>query len=280
MKPLQLLLVCLRENWRESLTDSLYSAGYVFKVKVVANKKEALKACNQARYDALVTSCSLPDGSPNDLVLVLGHTMPCLILRDGCSPDTSTSATHFPTQLPQIPPPPRQPKAWIKMLEDTIRQWERVMATHIDKDYRNQHMLYNRAAGLCAHELHHRSENSIKNVLSIVLEVLGASRVYIREAFPESYHTSQLVQEAAAWGQIPALGPYRSVYEVLVSESNGAKRFLGVEDTLTPRTWNQRETELVNTVATLLRATHEEKFRPASGWFDGNPGSSPLFMVS
>lgn len=280
MKPLHLLLVSFRDNWRDSLTDSLYSSGYVFKVKEVANKKEALKACNQARYDALITSCSLPDGSPNDLVLALGDTMPCLVLRDDCSLGASASAAPFATQLPQMPPPLHQPRAWIKLLEDTIRQWKDDMATRIDKNHRNQHILYHRAASLCAHELHYRPQNSIEKVLEIVLEVLEVSRVYIREALPENYRPSQFVQEVSASGQMPALGPHRSVHEVLVSESNGTRRYLGVEDTLRPRTWNQRETELVDTVATLLGATQEEKRRPASGWFNALMGSSPFIMAS
>lgn len=280
MKPFHLLLVSLRENWRDSLTDSLHSSGYVFKIKEVADKKEAIRACSQARYDALVTSCSLPDGSPNDLVLVLGSAIPCLVLRDGCPPGTAISRAIFTTLLPQTPPPADQSTAWIEMLESTIRQWENAMATRIDQDHHSEHMLYHKAAKLCFDELHFSTENRIDNVLRIVIGVLNVSRVYIREALPENSRSSRFMHEISAAGQVPYLGPQRSVHEVFLSEYNGCKRYLGVEDTLTRRTWNPRETELVDTVATFLRTTREVRTHTAASWLNGIPGGSRLVMAS
>lgn len=280
MKPFHLLLVCLRENWRDSLTDSLQSSGYVFRIKEVADKREALRACSQARYDALVTSCSLPDGSPNDLVLVLGNTIPCLVLRDGCHLGTSSSQAIFTNQLPQAPPPAHPSTAWVEMLEGTIRQWENAMVTRLDQDYQREHLLYHKAAKLCFDELHYSTENSIDNVLRIVMGVLNVSRVYIREAFTENYRSSRFVHELSAAGQVPYLGPHRSVHEVFLSESNGCKRYLGIEDTLTRRTWNPLETELVYTVATFLRTTREVRTHAASSWLNGVAAGSQLFMAS
>jgi len=280
MKPLQLLLVSFRENWRDSLLESLHSAGYVFKIKEVANKKEALQACNQSRYDALITSCCLPDGPSGDLVLVLGNTMPCLVIRDGCTPGSSAAKVPFPTQGAHLPPSAKQPQAWINLLEKTIRQWESAVATRINKGHWNQRMIFDKAAVRCASELHYKSENSIDNVLGVMLEVLEVSRVYIREALAENSRSSRFVHEKSALGQIPTLGPYKSVHEVLLSEANGSKRYLGIEDTITRRTWNQGEADLVSTVADLLSARPDEKIRPTSGWYTNILRSSPLFMAS
>jgi hypothetical protein len=166
------------------------------------------------------------------------------------------------------------------MLENTIHHWENRMTSRIDRDHRNKCILYHKAAGLCARELHYRPDNSVKNVLEIVLEVLEVSRVYIREVLPENYRPTRFIHEVSALGQMPALGPYCSVHEVLLSESNGSRRYLGIEDTLTRRTWNQQETDLVNTVATLLRATQEGKSRPASGWFNRILGGNLLHIAS
>lgn len=279
MKPLHLLLVSLRETWRDSLLDSLSSAGYIFKVKEVMNKKEALQACNHARYDALITSCCLPDGASADLVRVLGNAMPCLMLRDGCPPDSIGKAL-FPAQAAQIPPPAKQPQAWVKLLEKTIRQWESAATNRINQGRQNQHMLFNKAVVRCASELHYHSENSIDNVLGVMLDVLEVSRVYIREALPGKHHPSRLVHEISASGQMPALGPHRSVHEVLLSESNGSERYLGIEDTVMRRTWNRGEADLMSTVATLLNAAPEGMTRPASGWLNNILRGNTVFMAS
>ena len=277
MQPFHLLLVSLRPDWRDSLTDSLRSSGYVLKLKEVADKKEALKACNHARYDALVTSCSLPDGSPNDLVLVLGSAMPCLVLRDGCHPGPSVGTATFANQLP---PPVHQPDAWLAMLESTIRQWEGTLAARMDKDRHSEYLFFHKVAELCLSELHSASEKSIENVLRIVLGVLEVSRVYIREEPSDHHRSSRFTHEISASGQAAWFGPQGSVHEVLLSECNGHRRYLGVEDALRRRNWNPRETRLVDTVATLLKAPRQEKQHCASGWLIGHPGSGPLYRAS
>ena len=279
MKPLQLLLVSLREDWRDSLLESLNGAGYNFKIKEVRNKKEALLACNQSRYDALVTSCCLPDGSSADLVGVLAYIMPCLMLRDGCIPSPSASPLPSSIQAAHLPPSAKKPGDWISLLEKTILQWESATATHIAKGYLNQRMLFDKAAVRCASELRFQSENSIDNVLGVMLEVLEVSRVYIREALPENSRSSRFVHEKSALGQMPALGPYRSVHEVLLSDSDGSRRYLGIEDTIAQRTWNRGEADLLSTVASLLNARPEHKTRPASGWFDNIIQGNSRFAV-
>ncbi|MPR35311.1 hypothetical protein [Salmonirosea aquatica] len=280
MKPLQLLLVSLRPDWCESLSKSLYSAGYAYKIKEVGNKKEALRACNQSKYDALITCCCLPDGSPTDLVQVLGNTMPCLVIRDGCPAGTATDTPSFSTLEVQPPPATHQPRAWVGLVENTIRRWENAMAAQLDKQTGNQRKLYDKAANLCANELQNISNNTPENVLEIILEVLEVSRVYIRDTISENFRASPFVHEVTASGQMPDLGPYRSVYEVALSESDGSKRYLGVEDTITPRTWNKGEAELLSTVATLLKASHEHKTRSGTSWLHGLMGSNSVSMAS
>lgn len=74
--------------------------------------------------------------------------------------------------------------------------------------------------------------------------VLSVTRVYIWEALSENYRSSRFLHEISAAGQVPYLGPHRSVHEVFISQSNGCKRYLGVENTLTRHTGNPRETEI------------------------------------
>lgn len=166
------------------------------------------------------------------------------------------------------------------MLESTIREWENAMATRLDQDHQREHTLYRKAAKLCFDELHFSTENRLDNVLRIVMGVLNVSRVYIRETLSENYCSSRFTHEISAAGQVPYLGPYRSAYEVFLSECNGCKRYLGIEDTLTRRTWNPRETGLVDTVANLLRTAREGRTPVTSSWFNGISGGSRLFMAS
>jgi hypothetical protein len=254
MEPLKLLLVSFREEWHNSLIQSLLASGYSFEVHHVSTKKQALFACYQSKYDILITNYQLPDGSSKDLVQVLGDTVACLVV--------SEDSTFFKikAQLDQQYTEKsyrslRHPKAWISTLKQVLTKWEKSVASRIVQGCHNRRLLFHKVAARCAEELYHPTENRVENALKVILDILEVSRIYVRDLPTGS---SMVAYEISAPGQQHSSGPFSSVYEVPIRQADGGVSYLGVEDTIKQRVWDKAEIDLLKTVASLLRQNPEE----------------------
>ncbi|TDB64031.1 hypothetical protein [Arundinibacter roseus] len=252
MESLQLLLVSIREEWQNCLIQTLQSSGYEVKIKVVSSKKQALLACYQSKFELLVTNESLADGACGDLVHVLGYSMPCLIVQEEgtvAGHITEHSCSHA------LSLPAQQPDLWEGILKEVIRGWENRVATKIAQGEQNQRSLYHKVAARCASELYHSTENRIENALKVLLDIMELSRVYIREAASSTQASAAILHEIVAPGQKNLNTPFGSTYEVLIPRPNGERTYLGVEDSIKERNWQNAEIDLLKAVASLLKET-------------------------
>lgn len=253
MEPIKLLLVSFRDEWRKNLLESLQFAGYSYVINDVPNKKQALQACYGSKYDIIITSNLLPDGSSNDLVQVLGSIIPCLVIQDDCA--LKMIDTVIENELNYIERcylTLKQPIAWVSTLKQVMVKWEKSVARKIAQGRKNQRILFDKVAARCAIELHDSTENRVENVLKVVLDIMEVSRVYIRNNPNTSEFTSNYIHEISAPGQTHPMGPFRSVFEVPIIGINGQNCYLGVEDTTNHRVWEKAETDLLKTIASLL----------------------------
>lgn len=253
MEPLKLLLVCFRNEWKNNLLESLHQSGYYFEIVNVFTKKEAIQACYASKYDIVISSHILPDGSSDDLVQVLGSILPCLVIKD--EPLLKTEPTEPQKELNYIErcySTLRYPMAWVITLRQVIIKWEKSVAGKIAQGRKSQRILFDKVAARCARELYYSTENRIENALKVLLDIMEVSRVYIRDIPTHKNYCSTIVHQILAPGQNSSFGPYRSVYEVPILSSNGHSTFLGVEDTTNPREWEKAETDLLKTIASLL----------------------------
>lgn len=242
-----------REEWRTNLLESLDYSGYHFEIEDVINKKQALQACYASKYDIVITSHFLPDGSSDDLVKVLGSIIPCLVIKDECPLKTETTEPENDLNyIERCYHNLRHPMAWITTLKQVMIKWEKSVAGKIAQGRKNQRLLFDKVAARCAHELYHSTENRIENALKVILEIMEVSRVYIRDNPSPKDFASNYIHEISAPGQGLTMGPYHSVFEVPITGINGQKSFLGVEDTTNQRVWEKAETDLLKTIATLL----------------------------
>ncbi len=253
MEPIKLLLVSFREEWRTNLLESLHFSGYYFEIEDVFNKKQALQACYASKYDIVITSHFLPDGSSDDLVKVLGSIIPCLVIKDeGHLKMEPTDAENELNYIERCYHTLRHPMAWITTLKQVMIKWEKSVAGKIAQGRKNQRQLFDKVAARCAHELYHSTENRIENALKVILEIMQVSRVYIRDTPSPINLASSYIHEISAPGQSLPMGPYHSVFEVPIIGLNGQRSYLGVEDTTNQRVWEKAETDLLKTIATLL----------------------------
>lgn len=253
MEPLKLLLVSFREEWRSDLMKSLQNSGYVFEIMDVLNKKQALQACYQSKYDILLTSHYLPDGASGDLVQVLGSTIPCLVINDEINPKSDHLRTDQDLQIVEKSYlSMMQPKSWINTLKLVILKWEKSVVNKIAQGHINQRTLFDKVAARCAIELYNSSENRIENALKVILDIMEVSRIYVRNAPRQAKNSSVILHEISAPGEVPSSGLHRSVYEVPIYSKSGQLSFLGVEDTTNLRVWEKAETDLLKTIAALL----------------------------
>jgi hypothetical protein len=256
MEPLKLLLVSFPEEWCNSLVQSLTNAGYYFEIHEVPTKKKALFACYQSKYDILITNNHLPDGSSKDLVHVLGSTMPCLVISNNSTPSLSSfQSDQQVTERSYLSL--MQPRAWITALKQVLVKWEKNVAGKIAQGCQNRRQLYDKVAARCAAELYLLSENRIENSLRVILDILEVSRIYVRAMSRQKALPSKILHEISAPGQQYIPSPNSAVYEVPIRQSNEQISFLGVVDSNNQRVWDKAETDLLKTVASLLRENQE-----------------------
>ena len=230
MKTLHLLIVAVPGQVRDSLVRSLSQSNYPFEVTEASDKRQALAACSSLKFDLLITSPQLPDGSAEDMVKVLNSSIACLILDGG-----------YP------------PKDWIKTLALTLDDWKSKVEGKTEQHLQYQRMRHSTALERCRQELKYFSEGAIYQVLKVALDVMEVSRVYIRETRVGQIGPPVVTHEVAAPGHLPLLGSRRSAYEVSVQRADGRVLHLGVEDVTHQRSWNQSETDLIQSVAQLLK---------------------------
>ncbi len=230
MKSLQLLLVSIPNTWRDTLTKSLQASGYPFDISEAEDKRDALRACSQYKFDLLIANHQLPDGSPKDLVNVLSGSMASLVLYRNHAPES-----------------------WIAILGQTLDDWKNHVQGKAQISLQNQQRRYATAIERCAHELQTLPTHAVDRTLRVVLDVMEVSRVYIRETPVDGISLPRVTHEVAAPGHLPILGSRRSAYEVSVQRADGRVLHLGVEDITHQRLWSQFEIDLIQTVAHLLK---------------------------
>ncbi len=256
MEPLKILLVALRENCQNSLTQSLLSSEYKFEVHQVSTKKQALFACYHSKYDILITNHQLPDGSYKDLVQVLGSTIACLVVSEKSSlitPKASPEQQYVEKSYGSL----MQTRDWIFTLKQVLAKWEKSVASSIVQGSRNRLLLFDKVAARCAEELYKSTENRIENALKVILDILEVSRIYVRDHPEHTANTSMVVHEISAPGQYHYPGPFSSICEVPIRQAGEEVSYLGVEDTIRQRIWDKAEIDLLKTVASLLRENPE-----------------------
>lgn len=183
MEPLNLLIVSIKKGWQPLIADSLRKAGYNFHVKYVESKHCALEACHQAKFDLVISNCTLPDGQVADLVSVLGKLVPCLVMSEGICPVTSGNALSLLATDFYITN--SEQTSWLTAMENALAKWKANAQLNIDEYYQNNSSLHKKVLARCQEELsgnigsEKETNHSIGNVLTILLEVLDLSRIYL-----------------------------------------------------------------------------------------------------
>lgn len=208
-------------------------------------------ACYQAKYDVLITNDFLPDGSSKDLTQVLGSTIACLTMDNQPVAKAFADPLIHSDQTDRLPS--HQPKDWITILKRVIQKWENRMNLKIVQNQEDQRFLHDKVAALCVAELYRYTENRIDNVLRIILHALNVSRVYIRDESINYLTPNYLHVVSATEPRLTSSEEFSSVYEVPMQNQNGQIAYLGIVDNMYKRTWNKSETDLLATLATLLR---------------------------
>ncbi|GAB2786466.1 hypothetical protein GCM10027275_33700 [Rhabdobacter roseus] len=299
MEPLRLLTVSLHEKWQRTVEQSLGAAGYPYHFVHVASKQQALLACYQSRFDVLIANSTLPDGPVTDLVGVLGHSLPCVIMNDykqGTFPLSGTAKYHV------VDP---QQVQWAVALQEAVRKWDTQAQVSINQHYQSDRTLYEKVLERCTDELTTRSGQAIKNVLGVLVEVLGVSRAYLcrkhtllqdsdggvlqtHEVYaPGVSSTNQqkmlkktLVPVFPRWHK--AFGQGKSILGLTSTMPQHEQRwllgrdtqsmvavpiyskgswdgFLALEDTMDTRTWTLPELRLLEAITELLAFHYEHK---------------------
>ena len=254
METLKLLLVGFQKNWHYGLAQALRTSDYTFEMHQVSTKKQALFACYQEKYDILITNYNLPDGSAEDLTQVLARTVACLVINESCPLTSSPDLPYTEKASSSL----RSSDDWISTLNQVLAQWEKSLTHQLSMKAQNLRSLYTKVTLRCAQELYHTTENRVENALKIILDIMEVSRVYVREVTLHPKAPSRVVHELTMPGQLLYPGPFHSVCEVPIRRENAEISFLGVEDTLNQRVWEQTEMDLLKTVASLLRKNPEE----------------------
>ncbi|GHB57563.1 hypothetical protein [Persicitalea jodogahamensis] len=228
MKTLNILLVAVPGTMQTSLFQSLTQSHYQFEVSEVADKRQALVACSQFRYDILIASHNLPDGQAEDLINVLNGSMACLILERG----------HVPAD-------------WIEALSLTLDDWKSKVEGKTRQHFQFQQLRHASALERCGQEL--RAGATFDNALKVILDVMEISRVYVRETPIDQVGPPVITYEITAPGHLPLLGSRRSAYEVSVQRAGGRMFHLGIEDVTHQRQWSKSETDFIQAMAYLLK---------------------------
>jgi hypothetical protein len=193
MEPLQLLVVSLKGRSQFLIESSLEEAKYSFAITHADDKQSALQACEDRKFDILISNCKLPDGPVTDLVSVLGDLLPCLVMAEGKCPFTAESILFIPETNYYISC--SEQISWLTHLENTMAIWENAAKQRIavfDKDYDR---LFELALSRCAEELSLEStQDSVLNTLELLRQVLDISRVYICRKYRSGSHGMQIVQ--------------------------------------------------------------------------------------
>ena len=182
MKPLNLLIVSIRNEWLGLLEDSLSYAGYQFQIKQVNSKQSAIKAFHESKYDLLISNCVLPDGKITDLANVLGSQLPCLVMTEGHCPVTAervlavTETNYYINCSNKL--------GWIPALENTLAKWHKTAQQKIDQHNQSHDNLYKKVLIRCEELLAATGNNTtphetIDSVFELLLEVMDLSRIYL-----------------------------------------------------------------------------------------------------
>ena len=259
MEPLNLLIVSIRKDWQHLITQSLQNAGYIFQEKYVTTKQEALNACKHSRFDLVISNCTLPDGDVADLVSVLGKILPVLVMAEGHCPVNSEKALSllatdfFITSSDQ--------SSWISAVENTLSKWKTNAQQNLASQQQNSSNLHKKVLERVHEEL---TDSNIANVLTLLLEVMGVSRIYLCAKHSSSDGASEYIQknEALAPGiKKISIGskvtefPYFNRWNTLFSASQPVQ---GTYNTLPPteQQWlNKRDTQSLLAVPILSNNT-------------------------
>nr|WP_295931639.1 GAF domain-containing protein [uncultured Dyadobacter sp.] len=179
MKPLNLLVVAIRNEWLGLLEDSLSYAGYQFRIKQANSKQSAIKAFHEAKYDLLISNCILPDGKITDLANVLGSQLPCLVMTEGHCPVTAervlavTETNYYINCSNKL--------GWIPALENTLSKWEDNAKQKLDQHIQNHDNLYKKVLARCNELLsgQKKANQAISEVFHLLIEVMDLSRAYL-----------------------------------------------------------------------------------------------------
>ncbi len=206
MESLNLLIVAIREDWQPLISESLLNAGYQFQVKKVDSKSQALEAVHEAKFDLVITNCTLPDGEIADLVSVLGRLSPCLVMSQGHCPVTSERALSLLDTDFYITG--SEQSTWLSAMESALSKWKSNAEQSIDKIHQNSSNLHKKLLAICEEELsaqpviEKQDDHSIANVFTIILEALDLSRIYLytRKSLPNGEETVVKESEISAPG--------------------------------------------------------------------------------
>ncbi|CAG4998512.1 hypothetical protein DYBT9275_02015 [Dyadobacter sp. CECT 9275] len=182
MEPLNLLIVAIRTEWKFLISDSLQKAGYTFTETHVSSKQEALEACNYSRYDLVISNCRLPDGDVADLVSVIGKLFPCLVMAEGKCPVNSEKALSLLATDFYITS--SEQSSWISAVENALSQWKKNAQQNLREQRLKHSTLHKKVLTrveeeLSSEEEYEHSDSKISSVLTLLLEVLDLSRIYL-----------------------------------------------------------------------------------------------------
>jgi DNA-binding NarL/FixJ family response regulator len=293
MDPLKLLIVAIRKEWQSLITESLHTAGYTFEETRVTTKQAAIEACKTARFDLVISNCTLPDGDVADLVSVLGKLLPCLVMAEGQCPVNSEKALSllatdfFITSSDQ--------SSWISAVENALSQWKTNAQKNLASQMMDHSTLHQKVLERVEEEMIH---SDISQVLALLLEVLGVSRIYLyakdhssqegqgyvrqSEALAPGFETNKRMAPTPAsfsrWDQLlaarqpvvlgnaDALPPTekqwlnqrdaQSLLAVPILSNDTLSGFLRLEDTLQLRQWSPDEINLLESVAEIIEDKH------------------------
>ncbi len=237
MRPLKLLLVAVGRPSQKSLLHTLRSSGLPYRLTRAADKRAALLACARARFDMLICSQSLPDGSPAELQAVLKGKTAFLTI------DTEPKYT-----------------AWHAMLAMALDRWQLDLNCQAKAIADQRTARFRRAEASCALALRSGFSHSVDQVLQVLLEALEASRIYLRESPTLGYCPPATLFNADSPGHfVDAMEAHRA-HEVPFRRPDGRLMYLGVEDTTRLRTWQASEMALLGNVAQLLKDRFSRQF--------------------
>ena len=293
MEPLSLLVVAIKKEWQPLIADSLTKAGYSFTVTNVDSKRDALQACHKAKFDLVISNCTLPDGDVADLVSVLGKLLPVLVMAEGHCPYNSERALSLLATDFYITS--SEQSSWLSAVETALSKWKTNAQRNLNTQQQQHSNLHKKVLARVKEEL---NDSGIGSVLTLLLEVMDISRIYLCAKNPLSDGNSELVQKSEAlapgikkisgdkvsqvpyfnrWNTLfsakqPVQGTYhtlpqkeqqwlyqrdsQSLLAIPIISNNTWKGFIGLEDTLQPREWSMDEIRLLESVAEIIEDRH------------------------